>query len=82
MPGPRYADSSNRRHRPATPPDGSGNESHTAGGLSGSLPVGLDRMNENLVQFIQHARERGMDYPTIRTLLLDAGRKDSSLPDR
>ena len=32
-------------------------------------------MNETLAQFIQHARERGLDYATIRVLLMDAGWK-------
>jgi hypothetical protein len=33
-------------------------------------------MDPNLSTFIQHARERGLDYATIRSLLIDAGWKD------
>jgi len=36
-------------------------------------------MDSELSRFIQHARERGLDYATIRALLLDAGWKDKQV---
>ena len=36
-------------------------------------------MNEQLSQFVDHAREKGLDYATIRQLLLSAGWKDRDI---
>ncbi len=38
-------------------------------------------MNDELAQFIQHARERGLDHATIRALLLDAGWKSKQVSE-
>ena len=36
-------------------------------------------MNEELIQFIDHARDKGLDYATIRQLLSSAGWKDKDI---
>jgi hypothetical protein len=36
-------------------------------------------MNAELIQFVEHAREKGMDHATVRQLLLSAGWKDIAI---
>ncbi len=38
-------------------------------------------MDEKLVRFVDHAREKGMDHSTIRRLLVSAGWKDKDLAE-
>ena len=38
-------------------------------------------MNESLIQFVDHAREKGMDHATIRQLLVSAGWKDKDVAE-
>jgi ABC-type Fe3+ transport system permease subunit len=38
-------------------------------------------MNESLIQFVDHAREKGMDHATIRQLLLAAGWKEKDVAE-
>jgi hypothetical protein len=38
-------------------------------------------MNEKLIQFVDHARDKGMDHATIRQLLLSAGWKDRAIAE-
>ena len=36
-------------------------------------------MNEELIRFVDHAMQKGMDHSTIRQLLLSAGWKDKDI---
>ena len=38
-------------------------------------------MNENLIRFVDHAREKGMGHATIRQVLLSAGWKDKDVAE-
>ncbi len=38
-------------------------------------------MNENLIRFVDHAREKGMDHATIRQVLLSAGWKEKDVAE-
>lgn len=38
-------------------------------------------MDKKLIQFIEHAREKGMEYSTIRQLLLSMGWKDKNIAE-
>ena len=38
-------------------------------------------MDEKLIQFVDHARDKGMDYATIRQLLLSAGWKEKAVAE-
>ena len=38
-------------------------------------------MDEQLIRFVEHARDKGMDHATIRQLLLSAGWKDRDIAD-
>ncbi len=38
-------------------------------------------MNENLIRFVDHARDKGMDHATIRLLLLSSGWKEKDVAD-
>jgi len=38
-------------------------------------------MDENLIQFVDHARDKGLDHETIRRLLMAAGWKDKDIAD-
>jgi hypothetical protein len=38
-------------------------------------------MDEKLIQFVDHARDKGMDHATIRQLLLSAGWKDKAVAE-
>lgn len=38
-------------------------------------------MDESLIQFVDHARDKGMDYATIRQILVSAGWKDKDIAE-
>lgn len=38
-------------------------------------------MNEELIRFVDHARDKGLDHATIRQLLLSAGWKDNDIAE-
>ena len=44
-------------------------------------PRGTETMDEKLVQFVDHARDKGLDYATIRQLLVSSGWKDREIAE-
>lgn len=46
-----------------------------------ATPNGTGTMDEKLIRFVDHARDNGMDYASIRHVLLSAGWKDKDIAE-
>ena len=54
-------------------------EHHLGDSLDSRRPSKARTMNQELMQFVDHARDKGMDHATIRLVLLSAGWKEKQI---